>query len=92
MELIKEKAKILSDKPFTENDTYVTLSTCAYNYDDARTQVICIMTEPGLEEVKTETVSDNPLKNIWLLAQIGVGLVMALIILVPAIRTVKRRH
>lgn len=89
--LIREKAEILSSEPFDENDTFVTLSTCAYNYDDARTQVIGVLRPPAIEMKTTETISDNPLRNIWLLAQIAVGALMITIAGAPLIKKVHGR-
>lgn len=75
VDLIKTKAKVLSGEEFSEDDTFVMLSTCAYNYDDARHQVIGVLRPPALEEVETEVVKNRV--NIWLIAQIAVGLIMA---------------
>lgn len=83
IELIKQKAIILSKEDFGEDDCFVTLSTCAYNYDDARTQVIGILKEPGLEERATVEDSDNPVLNKWLFAQIGVAVLMILMVCLP---------
>ena len=79
--LIKENAKVLSDEDFDETDTFVTMSTCAYNYDDARHQVIGII-KPA-EMVEKETKTYEFAVNKWLLGQIGVGVLMALIAITP---------
>lgn len=81
VDLIKDKAQNLSDEEFTTDDNFVTLSTCAYNYDGARHQVIGILKEPALEDKTTIIETDKPFINIWLAAQIGVGLIMALAVI-----------
>ena len=90
---IKSNAKVLSDEPFSAADTFVTLSTCAYNYEDARHQVIGIICEPGLVE-KTETTLvpiDRITRYKWLILQIALGILMAAIVLAPLIRMIKGR-
>ena len=85
IELIKQTAMNISDEEFTEDDTFVTLSTCAYNYDDARSQLVGILKEPALED-KTKVIETNkPFLNKWLAAQVGVGILMALsvVLLIP---------
>lgn len=91
-DLIREKAVILSDEEFGEEDTFVTLSTCAYATGDERNQVIGILKPPRMEEKYTEVVTANPTINRWLMLQVAVGLIMATIILVPLLRTAKKRN
>ena len=90
LEQIRSKAKVLSKEPFDENDTYVTLSACAYNYDEARHQVIGIIREPGLVE-KTHITEDPGRLNKWLLAQIGLGILIAFVLIIPFVRLRKER-
>lgn len=74
--LIKDKALILSDEPFSEEDNFVTLSTCVYSAGDERIQVIGILKEPREETVAIIKKENRP--NYWIYAQIGVGLFMLL--------------
>lgn len=90
IDLVKDKAIVLTDEPFDVNDRFVTLSTCAYNYEDARTQVIGVLRPAGMEEVKTVTETEKPLLNKWLLMQIGLGALMAAVIAGAGISVLKR--
>ena len=90
IDLVKDKAIVLTDEPFDANDRFVTLSTCAYNYEDARTQVIGVLRPAGMEEVKTVTETEKPLLNKWLLMQIGLGALMAAVIAGAGISVLKR--
>lgn len=81
VEFIKDKAINVSDEEFDENDRYVVLSTCAYEYEEARHQVVCTIHEPP-EEEKTQIIEkEKPFINIWLIAQIGVGIIMLLAVI-----------
>ena len=83
--LIKTSGMNVSDEEVSEDDTFVTLSTCAYNYEDARSQLIGVLKEPGMESKTNVIETEKPFLNKWLLAQIGVGLIMvlSLILLIP---------
>lgn len=96
VEFIKEKGINVSDEEFDENDRYVVLSTCAYEYEEARHQVVCTIQEPT-EEDKTQIIEkDKPFINIWLIAQIVVGIVMVLAVILllfpPGKKTPEGKH
>ena len=89
IDLIKTKAVLLSDEEPKLTDRFVTLSTCAYNYEGARHQVICVIREP---DVTVKTVSaeiGKPFFNKWLAAQIAVSVIMIAAAVSPLIW---RRH
>lgn len=90
--LIRQKAKVLSDEPFDTGDRFITMSTCAYNYKEARHQVIGVIRPP--EQTEKETSVYAPEMNIWLIAQIAVAAVMGLVVLslpVRAIRSARKK-
>ena len=88
-ELVSEKADILSDEEFSDYDRFVTLSTCAYNYEDARTLVIGVLRDPEIIE-KTETVAvENPNHNMWHTLQILTGAVMALAVFLTVLSCIR---
>ena len=94
LDFVQEKAVILGDDDFDTNSHYVTLSTCAYNYDEARTQVIGVLQDPALETVKeTKMINKYTKINHWLLLQIAIGIIMAvsvIFLLVGQIKSTKR--
>ena len=80
VELIKDRAVNLSDEPFDENDTFVTLSTCAFATGDQRNQVIGVLKPAALEEKTVEVKMRKPPLNKWLALQMLTGLLMACLI------------
>lgn len=76
IDLVKEKAVVLSDEPFDMDDTYVTLSTCAYASGKERNQVIGILKDAALETKTIETKTDKPFINKWLALQVLAGLLI----------------
>lgn len=89
IDLIKTKAVLLSDEEPKSGDRFVTLSTCAYNYDGARHQVICIIREPEVTLKSVVTETEKPFFNKWLAAQAAVLVMMIAAVLSPLIW---RRH
>ena len=84
LDLVREKAMIISDETLSEADTYVTLSTCVYSEGDERQQIICTVNEK-----KTDDISKSPTNeagkgptwlNKFLIAQIVVAALMISII------------
>lgn len=79
--LVKEKAVHKTNEEFSEDDALVTLSTCAYNYDEARHQVVGVLRDAGDKQV---VIKEEKFRfNKWLLAQIGVAIVMAYVAIMP---------
>lgn len=92
VQLVKDKAINITNEEFGTEDKYVTLSTCKYADSDAREQLICTIHEPT-KETKTKIIEkDKPFLNIWLVAQIAVGIIMFLsvIALIPKPRRKKK--
>ena len=89
IDLILEKAVVTSDENFDENDMYVTMSTCAYNYNDARHQVIGVIKAPKIEAVEKDIY--EPGINKWLILQIAIGAVMAIVLISTVSGFIKRR-
>ena len=87
--LVNSKAKKLSGYPFDESDTFVTLSTCAYNYGDARHQIIGVLENAATKEVVTEEHIST--FNKWLALQIAVGAIAAIVILSSVVGLFRRR-
>ena len=81
-ELVKNNAVYLSGEDFSAADHFVTLSTCAYNYDDARHQVICVVRDAELTEVSETVQYDKPFLNRWLFLQVGAGLLMIFVLII----------
>jgi len=92
VDLIKKDAVTLSGISFDENDTFVTLSTCAFAKGDERNQVIGILKDAAKEERAVTEMTKKPLINKWLIAQAGAALlavVMIAMLLVPLFRRQK---
>lgn len=83
--LVRQKAVNISDEQFGTGDTFVTLSTCAFSSGEHRNQVIGILKDAAMEEKTVIAEEEKPFINRWLLAQIGVGVVMALAVILPLI-------
>lgn len=94
IDLVKSKAKILSNEHFDENDIYVTLSTCQFSTGDERNQIIGILKNAPEKEKIIEKKTKKPLVNKWLVFQILVGIIMALILIGPIISLARgnKRH
>lgn len=90
IDLIKEKAVVLSDEQIEPEDKFVVLSTCAYNYEDARHQLIGVIRPAGTETIITET--EVPAPNKWLYAEIGIGALMALVIISSGISVFRKER
>lgn len=89
IDLINSEAYRRSDVELSPDDTLVTLSTCAYEFKEARYLVVCRM-EKAEQEYAEVFVKKEP-SHIWLLAQIAIGLIMALIVIDTLRRTVTGR-
>jgi len=89
VELIRSTAKNITDEEFDENDTYVTLSTCAFASGEERNQVIGVLKKAPLEEKEVTVKTEKPPLNKWLVFQIIVGAIMAASVLIPIIRVIK---
>ena len=89
LDLIRSSAVHMSDEPFNEGDRFVVLSTCAYNFEDARHQVICVMREPALVEKET-TKDSSVIFNKWFFAQLAVGMIMFFVIASPLIKSLRK--
>lgn len=76
VDLVRKKAVNISDEDFSTDDTFVTLSTCAYSSGEHRNQVIGILKDAALNEKSVVVTEQKPFVNRWLLAQIGVGILM----------------
>lgn len=90
VDLVKEKAVNLSDEEFGTDDTFVTLSTCAYSTGDERNQVIGVLKDAALKEKTVTVKTEKPFINKWLGAQILVGAVMIFAIVFPLIPKKKK--
>lgn len=76
LSLVESRSINRSDVILNESDTLVTLSTCAYEFKNARYIVVGKL-EREREEKKTSILPDTEnSSNIWLYAQIGVGSIM----------------
>ena len=72
--LVESRSINRSDVDLKDSDTLVTLSTCAYEFKNARYIVVGKLER---EEKKGSIMPDaESYSNIWLYAQIGVGIVM----------------
>ena len=90
VKLVRETAVNLSDEDFGTDDTFVTLSTCAYSSGDNRNQVIGVLKEAPLEEKTVTVKTKKPFMNRWLAAQILVGIVMVLAVVLPVLPKKKK--
>lgn len=90
VEFIKSHAVLLSEEPFDESDTFVTLSTCASSTGDQRNQVVGVLKPGALEEKTVEVKTKKPFANRWLLLQIITGVVMACLIVFTVLPSRKR--
>lgn len=91
VELVKTSAVTLSGEPFDEGDSFVTLSTCARSLGDDRNQVICVVKDAEMEEKVISHAEEKPFVNKWLLLQIAVGLIMALVVIFLLLPVRKKR-
>ncbi len=74
LSLVESRSINRSDVDLKDSDTLVTLSTCAYEFKNARYIVVGKLER---EEKKGSIMPDaESYSNIWLYAQIGVGIVM----------------
>lgn len=74
LSLVETQSLNRSDVKLNESDTLVTLSTCAYEFKNARYIVVGKLER---EEKKSSILPDaDNSANIWLYAQIGVGVIM----------------
>lgn len=85
LELVSSKAQHLSNELVMEDDPIVTLSTCVYSDSDARIQIIGILKDAPLEDKTVEVKTEKPFINKWLLAQIGVGILMVVMIMITIV-------
>ena len=91
VELIRIKADVLSGEAFSSDDTFVTLSTCVFAEGDERIQVIGVLKDAAKEEKTTSTATKKPFVNKWLIAQIAVGILMLLVIVLPLVPDRRKR-
>lgn len=88
LDLVRKKAIAISNEPFDESDTYITLSTCVYSDGDERQQVICTVNEKPVKTVKKTVTTVKKASPAWfnrflvaqiLIAIIGIAVILALI-------------
>jgi len=75
-DIVRENADVLTKEEFDDSDRFVTLSTCAYNFQDARHQVICVIRPAATETKEIVKEMPGPTLNKWLWLQIGAAIVM----------------
>lgn len=92
VDLVREKAAVLSGEDFDTDDTFVTLSTCVNASGDQRIQVIGILKDAALEENVSVTKTDKPFINKWLVLQILVGVLIAAAIVATLVPWAKRKR
>jgi len=89
---IKDCAVTLSGEPFSENDRFVTLSTCARSLGDDRNQVICVVKDATKEEKEVTSTQKKRFVNKWLIMQVAVGLVLIIALAALLLPAKKRKQ